>query len=326
VDLKQLAELTKNFSGAEIEGLVKAASSFALFPFVNVQADSAMASADTSQIIVTMQHFMEALSDIDTPAFGVSETELKALARGELYDWGPEFTRIMDTANVLLKQVQNSEQTPLMSFLLEGESGSGMTAIAAAIATRSNFPYMKVISPEHYLGYNEASKCASIAKIFEDAYKSPLSLIIVDNIERLLEYVAIGPRFSNQVLQTLLVVLKRIPPVEGRKLMVIATTSSVSILRDMEMKSAFKVVQHVPQLSKPAQVLRVMDQIKGLSTEPKEAEKIANSCAFPIGIKQLIDVFEMARQTGQNLTQDRFVSCLKACGLYAKYPLEDSVQ
>lgn len=31
--------------------------------------------------------------------------------------------------------------------------------------------------------------------------QSPLSVIVLDDIERLLEYVAIGPRFSNAVLQ-----------------------------------------------------------------------------------------------------------------------------
>ena len=44
------------------------------------------------------------------------------------------------------------------------------------------------------------AKVQAIAKIFEDAYKSPLSLIVLDDIERLLEFVHIGPRFSNAVL------------------------------------------------------------------------------------------------------------------------------
>ncbi|CAD5179459.1 unnamed protein product, partial [Musa acuminata subsp. malaccensis] len=38
-------------------------------------------------------------------------------------------------------------------------------------------------------------KCAQIVKVFEDANKSQLSIIILDDIERLLEYVVIGPRF-----------------------------------------------------------------------------------------------------------------------------------
>jgi vesicle-fusing ATPase len=46
---------------------------------------------------------------------------------------------------------------------------------------------------------------------------------VLDDIERLLEYVAIGPRFSNAVLQTLLVLLKKQPPA-GRKLFVVGTT------------------------------------------------------------------------------------------------------
>ena len=54
--------------------------------------------------------------------------------------------------------------------------------------------------------------------------QSPASVIVLDDIERLLEYVAIGPRFSNLVLQTLLVLLKRQPP-PGRKLFVAGTTS-----------------------------------------------------------------------------------------------------
>ena len=40
--------------------------------------------------------------------------------------------------------------------------------------------------------------------------QSPLSIVILDDIERLLEYVAIGPRFSNTILQTLLVLLKKV--------------------------------------------------------------------------------------------------------------------
>ena len=48
--------------------------------------------------------------------------------------------------------------------------------------------------------------------MFDDAYKSQLSCVVVDDIERLLDYVPIGPRFSNLVLQALLVLLKKPPP------------------------------------------------------------------------------------------------------------------
>lgn len=54
--------------------------------------------------------------------------------------------------------------------------------------------------------------CFVFFKVFDDAYKSQLSCVVVDDIERLLDYVPIGPRFSNLVLQALLVLLKKPPP------------------------------------------------------------------------------------------------------------------
>lgn len=59
---------------------------------------------------------------------------------------------------------------------------------------------------------------------FDDAYRSVLSCVLVDNIERLLDYGSIGPRYSNLTLQALLVLLKKQPP-RGRKLLVLCTTS-----------------------------------------------------------------------------------------------------
>ncbi len=70
--------------------------------------------------------------------------------------------------------------------------------------------------------------------------QSSLSIIVLDDLERLLEYVAIGPRFSNAVLQTLMVLVKRIPP-PGKKLMVIGTTSSGEVLQSMDLSAAFNV-------------------------------------------------------------------------------------
>ena len=73
-----------------------------------------------------------------------------------------------------------------------------------------------------------------IVKVFEDAYRSPLSCIVLDNIERLIEFIDIGPRFSNPLLQAILVLVKKIPPKEKHRLLVVGTTSSAKVLRDLE--------------------------------------------------------------------------------------------
>jgi hypothetical protein len=59
--------------------------------------------------------------------------------------------------------------------------------------------------------------------------------------------VPIGPRFNNEVLQTLLVLLRKVPP-KQRKLLVFASTSALHILESMDLAAAFSVTVRVPTL------------------------------------------------------------------------------
>lgn len=163
-----------------------------------------------------------------------------------------------------------------------------------------------------------AQKINDITKIFEDAYKSPLSLIILDSIERLLEYVAVGPRFSQPVLQTLLVLVNRIPPHANRKLMIIGTSSRASLLESLEITQAFNVVQAVPALTHSKQVDAVLNAIAFPAANGSQGiSSIAKDCYLPIPIKQLLMVAEMARQEQTTVSAPRFQECLEACGFDA---------
>ena len=82
VDLNELAGLTKNFSGAEIAGLIKSATSFAFNRHVKV-GSMANYKDDISEMKVNKQDFMMALDEV-RPAFGVSEEELDACVQGGL--------------------------------------------------------------------------------------------------------------------------------------------------------------------------------------------------------------------------------------------------
>ena len=91
----------------------------------------------------------------------------------------------------------HSDRSPLVSVVLSGASGTGKTAVAAKLGVESGFPLVKRISGENMLNLTELGKAEVITKAFNDAYKSSLSMIILDDLERLLEYVPVGPRFSN---------------------------------------------------------------------------------------------------------------------------------
>lgn len=75
VDLLELAALTKNFSGAEIGGLIKSATSFAFNRHVKVGTMAGI-SDDVENLRVNRTDFMNALDEVH-PAFGVAEEELQ---------------------------------------------------------------------------------------------------------------------------------------------------------------------------------------------------------------------------------------------------------
>ena len=100
--------------------------------------------------------------------------------------WGPRVEEILELGKAAVSQVFESQRTPLVSILLRGNAGCGKTALAAYIAKQCEFPFVKVISPESMIGFSEGAKCQAIKKVFEDAYKSELSCIVIDDIERLL--------------------------------------------------------------------------------------------------------------------------------------------
>ena len=46
-----------------------------------------------------------------------------------------------------------------------GPPGSGKTALAARLAMESEFPFVKVCSPEDMVGFSEFAKCQAIKKV-----------------------------------------------------------------------------------------------------------------------------------------------------------------
>lgn len=299
VDLIELASLTKNFSGAEIAGLVKAASSWSFNRHVKVGTVAGV-SDDYENLKVSRDDFLGALDEV-RPSFGVAEAELKRCVTNGVIRFNNHVERILSDGQIFIEQVKNSTRTPLVSVLFHGPPGSGKTALAATVAMASDFPFIKLISPETMVGFTENSKMSTIAKVFEDAYKSPLSVIVIDSIERLLDWVPIGPRFANGVLQTLLVLLKKLPP-KGHRLLILSTSSQKHVLEQMDLTEVFDSSIYVPTVGDLRDVDYVTTEIQLFSdTERRSAMQIFQSSGaldkkVSVGIKKLLMISEMARQ------------------------------
>ncbi|KAL4782418.1 P-loop containing nucleoside triphosphate hydrolase protein [Aspergillus varians] len=330
VDLAELAALTKNYSGAEIAGLVKAATSFAFNRHID-SGKTVRVKDDAAEMRVNHSDFIHALDEIQ-PAFGVSEEEIKRCIEHDIINYSERVGNVLKEGEALAKGLGRPEQTPLWSVLLNGPSGSGKTALAAQIALDSGAPFIKMICPEDIAGFAEAAKIQHILRVFNDAYKSQTSVVVVDDIETIIDYVSVGPRFSNSVLQTLKVLFKKRPP-KNRRLLVLATTSERALMKELNIYNSFNSDIDVPNVTHHQELKHVMEK-SGVFTDDEIAEALeqidplkgetAYSMTFGVGIKKVFDGIELAKKTPTELVSQfvRFInSAVQEGGLITQRPM-----
>lgn len=211
VDLQELASQTKNYSGAEINGVVKAAASFAFSRHTEV-GQLAAVKQDVASMKVNRSDFLNALTEVK-PAYGVSEAELEDAVRLGIIPYSSYVESMIQEMMRVVDMIKNDPNKFNTSVLFHGPRGAGKTALAAHIAMKSDFPFAKIITPADLVGYrDDFAKKDFVHKAFADAYKSPSSILILDDFERLIGWNPIGPRFSNVMLEALTTLIVSKPP------------------------------------------------------------------------------------------------------------------
>jgi vesicle-fusing ATPase len=324
VDLEYIARHTKNFSGAELEGLVRSAKSYAFDKIVNFASvagipggnntSSGKPVTDFDSVLLTQADFLRSLEEC-IPAFGADEEDLKENVRYGIIRFSSEVDNLIAESQRVVDFVVNAAPTTktdlikghtksvsdTTSLLFYGVDGSGRTALACNIATTAGFPFIRVISPDRFIGMSENAKINSIAKVFDDAYKSTLSCVILDDIERLIEFSSIGMRFSNPVVQAIMVLIKRPHPKPGRKLLVLGTCGQSfyeSVMNDLGLEQIFDEVHKMPVVKdiKEAALVAasVVPQDAVVKLGPALAAMVNMDGGVPI--KRLLKYVEMSRE------------------------------
>lgn len=299
VDIRELARLTKNYSGAELSGVVRSANSFAINSYLKV---GTVAEFDKSieDMQISMANFVDATEEV-RPAFGVSEEELESMVQSGIFHFSPRINDILRQGQLYVNEVRQAERTPLVSVLLYGPRGAGKSALAATIAMKSDFAFVRLVSPESMIGMSEQQKVGIINKVFTDSTKSQTSCIVVDNIERIIDWVPIGPRFSNTVLQSLMVLFQRKPP-PGKRLLILATTSQRSICSQLGFLDAFDGEIPVPEVSDIQQLQQLVQDLdlfpnsRMLGSVINSIQDLTGSTQVNVGVKRVIFIGEAARQ------------------------------
>ncbi|WPH00102.1 Hypothetical protein R9X50_00292500 [Acrodontium crateriforme] len=295
VDIQELAKLTRNFSGAEISGLVKSASSFALQRHIKGGTVAAL-SDDINEMQITMADFLGALEEVK-PLFGVSEEDLERAVEGGIINFSEHIDKILKNGRDFINQVR-SNTTPLLSVLLHGPRGSGKTALAAQIAMNSEFPFIRLVRPVDMVGMNEIQKIQHLSKVFTDAYKSPLNVLVLDNIELIVDWVPVGPRFSSAVLAAIKGLMENKPP-KGRPLLILATTSERSVLQQLQLN--FKAQIAVPNVRTQRELGTLMRESgqfppAEIDRAIKEIAETTGSDEIGVGVQQVLLGIQTAMQ------------------------------
>jgi vesicle-fusing ATPase len=295
VDLNELAHVTKNYSGAELNGLVKAALSYAFTRHTKI-GDVTGVQGNPEDVMLTRDDFTRALEDVK-PAFGVSEEELASSAPYGIVHYSLHIEMILRNGMNFVEQLRRPENAPLFSVLIHGPRGAGKTALAAEIGLKSEFPFVKLIRPID-AGTNEPAKLDYLRRAFSDAYKSAVSMVILDRIETLIDWNPIGPRFSNAVVQYLSAILQTAPP-KGRRLLIVATTSQRTMLEqhgtlEFDREIAVPAVKDFHELSALLGASGKLSDQAELDETLNELQSLTGSQTVGIGVKAVFSAIETA--------------------------------
>lgn len=184
IDLSRLAELSRNFSGSEIEASIRAAGSFAISRVVKNEVEDIP--------MITMDDCISGIKEI-TPLYGKTSIV-------EIYKTSPEFDNIISG-----EYVKN-----LKSIIIYGDNGAGKTSVACSALKMKQFIHTNYLESKELLQFTELVRSRHLMAQIYKASESESSCLVLDDIDIMLEYSGLGGviRFSNIMYQTLKSILK----------------------------------------------------------------------------------------------------------------------
>jgi len=236
VDLVAIAHETTNYSGAEIAGLVRSAQSYAASDFLRVdQGDLKMEKS--KEIVVCQRHFQEAIEEIK-PVFGSDEEKLRSNLTWGIHHFTEDFTQTLTATQQNITKFFESKATSDISVLkVVGNEGYGKTALASHFALEAKVPFVKFLEAYEFMGSSTHGIVRTLRETFENAYRSPRSIIILDDVDVPLKVRKISRgnmvdhtyEFDNEVYLTLKTLLKRVPYEDSKVLVIVTYTDEICL-------------------------------------------------------------------------------------------------
>lgn len=246
VDINRLADLTENYTGAEISGVVNSAMSLAMSREVDLK--NLKKTPDT--ICVTQEDFDKAIIEV-RPVFGVQENTVSMYFTENYVDNLPIWVDIHKELDKVVNAIKSSRASRTVRVLINGKKRCGkstfvnrFTHILENNTYRSILDFTRVINTDLFIGKPDTYKVSKITASFDDARRMHRSIIVLDDIERIMGYIALRKDFSPTIYQNIVDLLRRVNNPD-HQLLVIATTSNIKFLEELDMTSEFDYIFNI---------------------------------------------------------------------------------
>ena len=194
VDLREIAEHSHGFVGADLEALCQEVGMIALRGFLSafpLETDGA-SSPELEKLQVTREDFLAGLKEVEPSATREFFIE-KSTSNFAFLAGLPDVKRLLDTvvehSHVHDDIYEQVGLTPPRGILLAGPSGTGKTAMARALAGEKQIPLIAIDGPQLYSKWLGESERA-LREVFKKARRAAPCILFFDTID------AIAPRFG----------------------------------------------------------------------------------------------------------------------------------
>jgi vesicle-fusing ATPase len=211
----------------------------------NISIDGGETKVDDN-IVLEQKDFDAALREMK-PMFGHVDDDVYRVSSYPILDYGARLSDIYRSFKKTVDNMNLVDQIKKRGVLIHGISGTGKTTLAIKMAMDTRYHSIRRISTDSLIGRSETYVANRIDKVFSDCERSSSSVVLIDDIERLISYSRIGHRYSNHILQTIYAHLKKtdIP----NKMIVVVTTKYLDLLGELDILDGFEQTIKIDPLS-----------------------------------------------------------------------------
>lgn len=214
VDISQLAEYTRGFTGAEIESVVIRATQMILRENISFDKISEISKLSDENIKISQSNFILAIK-FTNPQFG---SDIINLQHHISTSQQLENLEIVDKLGLMIHDFLNSSENdvsnvPSVKTIIINTQKSRVPLIAYAshIAKKSDASFIRILEPTQFITDTSIGSINKLSQTFYDAYSAGGGVIILDRVDDMAKVSRDGVYYDNNFILALNALLHSSP-------------------------------------------------------------------------------------------------------------------